>query len=716
MSIPFGFDWQAYLNLNTDVAKAYSQKLFAVFHYLLFGRNEGRSYVAPVQDDDEKILLVVQSFETGGCQVFLSNILSTLYHYKFVVMRPHGNFVKITYSGTSHWASLSDHEAIKGILNKLNVVAVQISNITTYPLDSILDLFEKLTLPYMVNLHDYRLITEDYLADRPWKRLPQHDRVKEFLMKADGVIAASESAKKYHEEAYPEVKFGVIPHELVRYTDRRHDSRKLEQLKIGIVGHIVGYKGSARVQELLRIIKVRRLPIHIFVFGTIDIRASENITVTGAYSDPEQLQERLARFNPDIFWVPGLINETYCYTLTQMQAHGKPIFCPDLPIYKERSAEYKGTFFHSIETSLDSIADWFLKFMESIPEIVSQADIVEKVHPSYNEFYASVLSEQPVRTKLSEHDSFVFKDEQGKAINHLMEERSEQLDAYLFIPRDATVLELGARYGTVSCIINRVLNNPEAHLAVEPDLDVTSALTDNRNRTGCKFKIWPGAISNSPLQISLCGYRSMTLPTEGPGNIQVVSLSQAEQKFGLKFDTLVADCEGSIGKFLDDYDVSSFRVIILEKDMPQHCDYQKVDEILKDKGFIVIKEELNVVYRTVYANTTSLGYKILNHSVGYGHLGLFGCRGYDTKKGTDAPPNAISAHAPSQIVLETSRKFTLQGQVLPSAGRPTDLLFSCDDEIIGTREITVDPGVHTLKIEGSKEWAHSVWLLNAVAD
>ena len=42
----------------------------------------------------------------------------------------------------------------------------------------------------------------------------------------------------------------------------------------------------------------------------------------------------------------------------------------------------------------------------------------------------------------------------GQLINHKIEERTEQEQAFKYIYPDDVVLELGGRYGTVSSIIN----------------------------------------------------------------------------------------------------------------------------------------------------------------------------------------------------------------------------------------------------------------------
>ena len=52
----------------------------------------------------------------------------------------------------------------------------------------------------------------------------------------------------------------------------------------------------------------------------------------------------------------------------------------------------------------------------------------------------------------------LFVDENNKIINHYHMELEEQKICSHFIESSDIVLELGARYGTVSCTINKKLN------------------------------------------------------------------------------------------------------------------------------------------------------------------------------------------------------------------------------------------------------------------
>ena len=51
------------------------------------------------------------------------------------------------------------------------------------------------------------------------------------------------------------------------------------------------------------------------------------------------------------------------------------------------------------------------------------------------------------------------------------------------------VLEVGARFGTTSCMLSRATNNSGKVIAVEPDRDVHTHLQSNRARHCCNFHV-----------------------------------------------------------------------------------------------------------------------------------------------------------------------------------------------------------------------------------
>jgi hypothetical protein len=190
-------------------------------------------------------------------------------------------------------------------------------------------------------------------------------------------------------------------------------------------------------------------------------------------------------------------------------------------------------------------------------------------------------------------------------IEHL--EKDEQELAKYFILENDVVLELGARYGSVSCIINSKLNNKNNQVVVEPDSRVWEALEKNKNNNNCEFNIVKGFISNKKLDLTnlddYYGYGS-TFIENNDTKIPSYSLDEIIDKYKLNFNVLVADCEGFLEVFFDEnpnlYD--KLRLFIFEADYPEKCNYDKIKNKLTEKNFIQIFEKgiQNVWINTCY--------------------------------------------------------------------------------------------------------------------
>ena len=193
----------------------------------------------------------------------------------------------------------------------------------------------------------------------------------------------------------------------------------------------------------------------------------------------------------------------------------------------------------------------------------------------------------------------VFYDENSNIINNNIFEADEQRLADKYIKNNYVVLELGARYGTVSHIINKNISVKTNQVSVEPDSRVWSALEKNRQLYNSQYHIVKGFISNKKLSLvnEDCGYGTTSVVQEN-SIIPSYTLNDIQNSYNLKFDTLVADCEGFLELFLDEnpelYD--NLRLIIYEADYPEKCNYEKINNILLDKEFIHVEKGFQNVW------------------------------------------------------------------------------------------------------------------------
>jgi FkbM family methyltransferase len=183
-----------------------------------------------------------------------------------------------------------------------------------------------------------------------------------------------------------------------------------------------------------------------------------------------------------------------------------------------------------------------------------------------------------------------FLDENDNVIDINSNEKEEQDQAQEYIQADDCVLELGARYGTVSAIINKKLANPLHHIAVEPDTTVWAALEKNKQNSQSQFQIIKGLISNKKFSLTNDSYASRQIVDES-STIPHVSFQQVKAMVGVPFTVLVIDCEGCIEHFLTENEevLDTVRLILMEEDVPDTCNYTAVKKLLSNYSFKEVK-------------------------------------------------------------------------------------------------------------------------------
>jgi hypothetical protein len=174
----------------------------------------------------------------------------------------------------------------------------------------------------------------------------------------------------------------------------------------------------------------------------------------------------------------------------------------------------------------------------------------------------------------------IIRDNKGKIVNYNQVESVEVKQAKEYIHEDDRVLELGARWGGVSVTTNKILKDKEKHYVVECDPSVWDTLEFNKNNNNCKFNIIKGTISKKRQGISGKSWATHTVEDEEseiPNHLIPL----------VDFNVLIADCEGFIETFYDENKefFKGLRLILLEKDRPDHCDYDRIFKEFRELGF-----------------------------------------------------------------------------------------------------------------------------------
>ena len=197
-------------------------------------------------------------------------------------------------------------------------------------------------------------------------------------------------------------------------------------------------------------------------------------------------------------------------------------------------------------------------------------------------------------------NKYIFYNEKDELINPFFHEIFEQYLTYKWIKPDDIILELGARYGIVSCSVNQMLNNKKNHVVVEPDKSVHSVLSQNKKNCNAKFTICKNPISNIPLEfinIKQYGLASYTKETTNIKKQINITFDEFIKKYKLKFNVLIIDCEGCLCNFLIECPremMKNINCIIFEKDNEKLCNYEAIVYIkLKELKFSKVDTLLN---------------------------------------------------------------------------------------------------------------------------
>ena len=181
----------------------------------------------------------------------------------------------------------------------------------------------------------------------------------------------------------------------------------------------------------------------------------------------------------------------------------------------------------------------------------------------------------------------------------LTDEFPEQVMSMMFLTGNEKVLELGGNIGRNSMIIAHILhkNNNTDYVCLETNIDDVNKLKHNRDLNGFNFHIENAALS----QRKLIQHGWDTMPSDEvlPGYFAVntITWNQLNDKYNIKFDTLVLDCEGAFYYILQDTPeiLDNINLILMENDYFKNWEHKNiVIQILRDNHFeCVFEKELH---------------------------------------------------------------------------------------------------------------------------
>jgi FkbM family methyltransferase len=119
-----------------------------------------------------------------------------------------------------------------------------------------------------------------------------------------------------------------------------------------------------------------------------------------------------------------------------------------------------------------------------------------------------------------------------------------------YVRRNLPVVELGGSIGVVSCVTNKLLQNPTAHVVVEANPLAIPHLEGNRKLNHCGFEIVNRAIAYGADSVtfrpnsSMCGNSITGDGDLSPVTVQTARLGDLARDRGFNRFTLICDIEG----------------------------------------------------------------------------------------------------------------------------------------------------------------------------
>lgn len=191
-------------------------------------------------------------------------------------------------------------------------------------------------------------------------------------------------------------------------------------------------------------------------------------------------------------------------------------------------------------------------------------------------------------------------------------EAPERAAVQKYLKPEWGVVEFGACIGVVSCITNKLLANPRAHVVVEINPIAVRHLEANRERNGCSFRILSRALAYDAAEVSFRPHEELWANfltqsgTRPPVTLRATQLGAILREEGFERFALICDIEGMEFEMVmrEPETVGRAELIIMELH-PQMVGEEKVARMMaefKRLGFGLEERQADVVVLSKRAN------------------------------------------------------------------------------------------------------------------
>lgn len=167
----------------------------------------------------------------------------------------------------------------------------------------------------------------------------------EILNLSDDVFCFSNDSKNHLLKIYPSIKDKIIvkPHVIKTQLSKISEGSEFhhnEVITVAALGAIDYQKGRAILQDLAKKPLFKNKQFKLLLIGYADVTSIKNCQITGVYT-ANDLPKIIQDNHVDIFIIPSIWPETFCYTAEEIMAMGFPLICFNIGAPAERVLSYE---------------------------------------------------------------------------------------------------------------------------------------------------------------------------------------------------------------------------------------------------------------------------------------------------------------------------------------------------------------------------------------
>lgn len=362
---------------NIDAAKQHYKNNGIVENRVLYNTQICDFYNALKLNNTKPYILIITHNLGGGTQTFLDRLIKLLInHYNIIIqtrIKDDDRMVyKFVFKNYEHYY-YGDLD-----MKKLCISLIIVNHCITFGYDYVHKYVNSLHIPYIIILHDYYLISNNYtLHDDYIRTYEEMIKIKSFLVNSKVNIVPSCTAGGII-FSYYKTEYKYIQHQILNKVETINIKYK-NKIKIAFVGTINEIKGLSLLLDIDNNYEEWG-NFEFYVIGT-SCHDFKNIKTTGYYDGDDGFYKYVKELNVDMFCIPSIVEETYNYVLDMCLTTCKPILLPNRIIFQERTFNINGIIYYPIKYNGLQLLN-FIKNTK-LPDSSDKFEIIHKINPIY---------------------------------------------------------------------------------------------------------------------------------------------------------------------------------------------------------------------------------------------------------------------------------------------------------------------------------------------